>query len=403
MVRARRLRARPTRNRSVEKGRIRMRMTKEGWATAWPPSGLLLAFWLLAGCGRPAVSSAPEGRAADDGDPSVEVHAVAVRHGSIRQSISAPGSLVSRRQSGIGAEVRAEIVRVHVSEGDRVAAGDVLFELDAAPFEIAVRQAEAGLDLARAEKRQLEADLARARSLKKQQVIPEQEIERLVTGLEVAGARERQASEALAMARHELSQTVVRAPFAGSVAARLADEGTTALVMPQTIVVVLQETHELEAHAAIPESLLASVALGDAALVFVEGLTEPIRTEVSAVSDTIDDATRTYLVKMRVPNAEHRLKAGVFAQVEILPRPKEDVLLVPRDALRTEDGRTRVLVVRDGRAESVAVQIGLVSENDAEVLRGLDAGAEVIVGAAARTIAPGLRVRVVEAPEGAAS
>jgi len=109
----------------------------------------------------------------------------------------------------------------------------------------------------------------------------------------VARARLRQAEESVALARHHLERTLVRAPFAGSIAARLADEGTTALVQPQTIVVVLQETAELEAHVSIAESQMALVRVGDAAVVRIEGVAEPLRTAVSSVSDSIDAATRT--------------------------------------------------------------------------------------------------------------
>jgi len=123
---------------------------------------------------------------------------------------------------------------------------------------------------------------------------------------------------------------------------------------------------------------------------------------VSAVNDTIDPATRTYLVKMPVVNANRLLKAGVFAHVEISPRAKSNVLLVPPEAIRTEDGLTRLLVVRDGKAEAVPIEIGLNGEDAAEVLRGVSEGEEIIVGEAARTIAPGMRVRSAARPEGVA-
>jgi RND family efflux transporter MFP subunit len=330
-------------------------------------------------------------------EPVIPVTTAHVRRGEISQPISAPGSLMARRTSQIGAEVRGRIARVLVSEGDRVEEGAPLFEVDRLTYEMAVREAEGGLDVTQAERRQLEAELVRAIALGKKDVVAKQEIERLTTRLEVARALERRANEALAMARHNLEQTVVRAPFAGSVAARLADEGSTALITPQTIVVVMQETSHLEARAAIPESQMVSVHLGDRALLHIEGIAEPIVAVVGAVSDTIDAATRTYLVKIPVDNADHRLKAGVFTHVEIVPAGKQDALLVPRDAIRTEEARSRVLLVRDGRVEAVPVEVGMVSEDDAEILAGVAEGDEVVTGDAARTIAPGLRVRVVSA------
>jgi RND family efflux transporter MFP subunit len=217
-------------------------------------------------------------------------------------------------------------------------------------------------------------------------------MEELHTGVQVARAAEREAEEALALARLDLERCLVRAPYAASVAARLEDEGTTALAQPQTIVMVLQETHDLEAHATIPEVHFAAIHVGDPALLHVEGLPRPIATEVATVSDAIDPATRTYLVKMRVPNGDHALKAGVFARVEILPRAKSDVLLLPRDAVRREDGRTRVLAVRDGRAVAVPVTLGVVAEDAAEVLHGVRVDDEVVVGEAAHTLGPGMRV-----------
>jgi HlyD family secretion protein len=173
------------------------------------------------------------------------------------------------------------------------------------------------------------------------------------------------------------------------------DEGSTALVQPQTILLVLQESGTLEARASIPESQLALLRVGDAATLRIEGIAAPIQTSISSVGDAIDPATRTYSVRMPVANEDHALKAGVFALVEIEPKPKADVLVVPRAAVRSEDGRARVFTVRDGRATPVAVVIGLVGETEAEVLEGVQVGTQVIVGEAAAQIAPGMRVRVV--------
>lgn len=350
----------------------------------------LLALACLA-CREP---EAADRSALDAAPPVTEVTTAPVTRGAITQRISAPGSLVALRESRIGAEVAGRLWRVYVSESDRVAEGDPLFQIDPESYVAALRQAKAGLDLARAERVQNEADLARARALFQQDVVSPQQVDRLETGLAVARAHERQAAEAVDLAKLNLGRTVVRAPYAGTVTARLADEGTTALAQPQTIVIVLQETAELEGRATIPEAHLDAIHVGDEALLRVEGLSGPIESTVSAVGDAVDPATRTYEVRMRVPNPDFRLKAGVFAQVEILPRPKEGVLLVPREAVRSEEGRTRVLTVRDGRAVAVPVELGIVAPEVVEVRSGLGPGEPVIVGEAAQTLAPGMRVRI---------
>jgi RND family efflux transporter MFP subunit len=349
---------------------------------------LIAAAWFACSGSGPRVASAPEEARAE---PELEVTLVAVRRGALAHVISAPGTLEARRESRIGPEVQGTLLHVFVDEGDRVEAGQPLFEIDPEPFQFALRQTEAGLELARAERRQVESDLARARALASQAIVAEQAIEKLETGAAVARAAERQAAESLALARHRLAQTLVRAPYAGSVAARLADEGTTALVQPQTIVLVLQENEVLEARAAIPESQLFLVRPGDPARIRIEGLAAPLETEVAAVGDAIDPATRTYSVRMRVANPERALKAGVFAQVEIRPRALADVVLVPRDAIHSENGGSRVLTVEDGVVRALPVTLGAIAEDAVELVSGPPLGTPVIVGAA--QVAPGMRVR----------
>jgi RND family efflux transporter MFP subunit len=350
------------------------------------------------GCSPASLPASASTSSSPTAEPVVEVTTARVRHGSITERITAPASLRARRESHIGAEVSGRIQEVFVNDGDRVEPGAPLFQIDREAYEVALRQATAVLDVARAERAQIEADLERAKALQSREIMAAEQLERLRTQVAVAKARERQAGEGVALARHHLEQTLVVAPYAGSIAHRLVDEGTTALVQPQTIVVVIQETDQLEAEARIPESQLSAVRLGDPALVHVDGLAQPIQTRVSGVADTIDREARTYRVQMLVPNAERSLKAGVFARVEIRPAAKREALLVPRAAVRSEDGATRVLVVRDGRVHAVPVRLGVVSEDDAEVLSGLGADSQVIVGATAREIAPGMAVRVTSSP-----
>jgi RND family efflux transporter MFP subunit len=315
------------------------------------------------------------------------------RPGAVLQRISAPGSLAARRESRIGPEVGGRIVEILVAEGDRVVAGDPLFRIDPIPYELALRQAVARRDRADAERAQLEADLARGRQLRHEDILAPQQLEALETRVAVAASAVREAREAVALAQRNLEHTLVRAPYEASVVARLEDEGTTALVQPQTIVVVLHETAQLEARVAIPEAHQASVHAGDPALLHVEGLAQPIATEVASVADAIDPATRTFLVTMRVPNLDHRLKAGVFARVEILPVAKGEALVVPREAVRREEGRTFVFVVREERAVATPVELGALSDEAVEVVHGLRVDDEVVVGDAARDLAPGTRVR----------
>jgi RND family efflux transporter MFP subunit len=325
---------------------------------------------------------------------TIEVETARIRLGSIVQRISAPGTIEALREARIGPEVRGTIAMIHVDEGSWVEKGEPLFQIDPEPYKFALRRAVAALDRVKAERRQLETDLERGEELRRKDIVATERTDRIATSVEVAMAMERQAEEAVALERRNFERTLVRAPFAGSVARRLLDEGTTALVQPQTIVIVLQETHVLEAVATIAETHFAAIQVGDVALLHVDGLPLPIRTEVAAVGDSIDLSNRTFRVRMAVPDPEHRLKAGLFTRVEIIPRAKSEVLLAPREALRNQDGQVHVLAVRKGLAVLSPIEVGLISESAVEVLAGLQVDDEVIVGEAARTLGPGMSVRV---------
>jgi len=367
-------------------------------------AALLATAALACSGGDHAESPAPGAVAAGKpADAPTEVTTAIVRQGPILPRVTAPGSLFPKRESQIGAEIAGRIERVFVSVGDRVEAGQPLFQIDPSSYEAGLAQAEAGLRLAKAQRLQNESDLSRMQLLLERDFAPKQQVDKLATALEVARAQERQASEAVEMARLLLSRTLVKAPFAGSVSQRLADEGTTALAQPQTLVIVLQETATLEARVAIPEAQLSLVHAGDKATLYVQGIEKPIETEVLAVSDSIDPATRTYLVRMLVPNPDRTFKAGVFARVDIVARSHSDAVLVPRDAVRTEDGETRVFAIENGVAVARPVRLGVVTEEAAQVLSGVAPGEEVIVGESARTIAPGMQVRARAVARGGAS
>lgn len=325
------------------------------------------------------------------------VETARVQRGPIVSRVVVSGSLMARRTSQIGARLPGRIARLHVHVGDRVAEGDVLFEIESGSHAAVLSQARAGLDVALAERHQMAEDLAAQEKLLEDELVAEQRVAHLRTKLEVARARARQAAQTVEIAQRDLADATVRAPYAGSISRRLADEGTS--VTPQTTVVELQETAWLEARAAVAEARLGLVHVGDRVRIFVQGRQQPIESEVSAVSDTIDLATRTYLVRVAIPNRQRELKAGVFAKIEITSEALSDVLMIPRSAINLVDGRPLVFRVRDGRVESVAVETGIVTEKAAVILDGLVPGELVVVGDAVRLLVPGMKVESAEAAD----
>jgi HlyD family secretion protein len=315
-----------------------------------------------------------------------------VRRGAVTAVVTASGSIVARRTTPLGPAVAGRLVRVDVDVGDEVAEGDPIFLIDAEPYRIGLEAAEAGLEVAVAQLKEAEDDAERIRKLAKKEMVSQQNYDRARTRAAVARAQVQQAKSQRSQAKNDLERTLVRAPYNASVVDRLADEGTMATVVPNTTVVVLQETSALEAVLDIPESSLALVRVGDRARLYVEGVAEPFESTVQVVSNRIDLATRTYEVRVPVTDPNRRLKGGAFVRGEVVPSKKESVLLVGRSALTTQDGRTFAFRVSEGRAERVPVRLGVVGAEEAEILHGLLEGDEVVVGSVVTRLADGMRL-----------
>lgn len=325
------------------------------------------------------------------------VKTTVVREGPIRALVMASGSVAARRTTDLGPEVPGRLIQIYVDVGDRAEAGAPLFLIDPAPYEIALEAAEARLELAQAELEEARLEAKRVSALARKEMAPQQQHDRARTRVQVARARVAEAQSRKTQAERDLASTLGRAPYAGTVVERRVHEGAMATVRPNTTVVVFQSTEALEARLDIPEASLAAVRTGDRARLYVEGIAEGFESRVRTVSERIDPASRTYEVRVPLDDPGRRVKAGAFVRAEVEPSEKQAVLLIDRDALVMRDGAVLAFRVVDGRAEQVAVRLGIVAEREAEVLSGLAAGDSVVVGDAAAQLVDGAPVAVEDA------
>jgi len=310
--------------------------------------------------------------------------------------IDATGSIAARRVTEIAAGVPGRLVRVFVDVGDSVEEGAPLFQIDPGSYEMALAEARAGLALARAESENAAAEAARVQRLVEQHVVSAQRSDQLRTRATVARARVDQMQARVARARHDLAQTLVRAPYAGSVVERRADEGTLAGAAP---VIVLQEGGALEAILDVPEAAPVPVRPRDPVVLYAEGQTDPIQSRVERVSRRVDPQTRTYEVRCPVVDPSDGVKAGSYVRAELRPTRREPHPVIDRSALLTRDGRSFVLRLEEGRTRRIAVRTGILTARRAEILAGVAPGDRLVLGEAVRRLPDGARVRAEEAAE----
>jgi len=330
--------------------------------------------------------------------PAETVSVSPVSRGEIQSVLMATGSIRARRTTPLGPAVPGRITEIFVEEGDEVAAEAPIFQIDPGPYEIGVQAAEAGLALARAQLAEAREEAARSRKLSDKKMVSDQGARRARTRKAVAGAQLQQAEAQLEQARYDLSRTLVRSPYAGTIVERNVHEGAMAMAAPNMAVVVLQESGTLEAVLDIPEASRAGVGEGDALRLFLDELPEPLEATVRAVSARIDPRSRTYTVRALIDDQGGRIKAGAFVRAEVQPRPHQDALLVDRRAITRHEGRTYVFRVADGVAQRRPVRIGIGGPRMVEILSGVSEGDQLVTGNVVERLADGARVRLQESP-----
>ena len=241
--------------------------------------------------------------------------------------------------------------------------------------------AEAACDSAAAQRERARADLATAQAR-----------------VAEAEAAEAQGVAAVRKARVPLDDATIHAPLAGVVTRKYVDEGN--MVGPTTPLVQISQIQTVKIVGGVSERHLRSLAAGKTrALVAVDAFpNEDFGGTVHLVGQSVDPATRTLGVEIRVPNPGGRLKPGMFARVQLVLERKEHVLVVPDRALLRDEKGTSVYVLVGTTAHRRRVSLGLSEGVLHEVTAGVGEGDRVVVRGQ-RQLADGQPVVPVEEKE----
>ena len=354
------------------------------------------------------------------------VEVTTVKPTRLTQTVVVSGRVLTPAKVDIGATVTGRVLAVMVDEGQHVAANATLIELEHAELAAALAQAVAQeqsaatriaqwqavtapstreqLTQAQANYRIAERDLARQEQLFKQGFIGEARVDEARRATAVAGSQletvrmqaaasapagvdRRLLEEQLAQARAareaaaaKLAQTTLRAPEAGTVLARSVEPGD--IVQPGKKLLTLALDGQTRLSALIDEKNLAVLKVGQPALVSADAFPrERFSATLSYLAPGVDAQRGTVEAKFAVPAPPAYLRTDMTVSIEISVADKADALVVPLGAIRDPQApEPWLLVVRDGRAERVAVKVGARTAADAEIVSGLAAGAQVIVG-----------------------
>ena len=188
-----------------------------------------------------------------------------------------------------------------------------------------------------------------------------------------------QARTEVARAEWELSRTQIRAPYDGIVTERFVDEGDSVTAMPRVEILEVMDLSVLTAELAVPERYINRIQIGHPAQVLVKGSVEPYEGVVVLINDKVDPSSRTFRIRVGIPNDQRRLKVGQFTRVTLQIDRTESTLVVPARAIAYTGGQANVFVLDQDRVRQRPVQLGLMNQHTVEVLAGLKVGERVVV------------------------
>ena len=351
-----------------------------------------------------------------------------VQSEKIDRFLRVTGSLAADEQADVAAETGGRVIGTPVERGTRVTAGAVLIRISATEADASLREAdanaaqlEARLGLAagqafdpvrvpdvlnaKAALDWAEADFNRIKALLDQKVVSQAEYEQRLTQVQAArqqyqtalnGAqqsfRSLQAARArVDMARKSSADTVVRAPFAGIVAERLVSTGDYVTRGMKIATVVRIDPVRVEL--TVPEQYLSLVKSGQAVRLSVDAYPGEVFTAtVRFVSPSLKANQRALTVEAIAPNADNRLKPGLFATAFLQQPDSAPAMLVPATAVETVSGTSRVYVLAGNKVEERIVTLGEKVGDRVELATGIKAGEQVATNPRGK-LADGVRVQ----------
>lgn len=306
---------------------------------------------------------------------------------SVTYSDTYLGRVVAVSSVDIVARVAGFVENVNFKDGTKVASGEVLIEIESDSYKADITQIQGQIEAAKAEKKLADIQLDRQQKLFKRGDVSESVVQKAEAQQGQANGLILQLQGSLQNAQIQLSYTKVTAPFDGRIG--LTSIGTGAFVNPQsgtlltlssidpiyvTFPVSNAQLLDFQKQGEILES--GEVALQ---LILANGEVYKSRGKVAVIDTTVQENTDTVLVRGIFPNPDGALLNDQLARVSVIDSPDEKSLIIPTDALQSDQGGYFVLTVgTDGKVAKTPIKTREVTGTQAVVTDGLKAGDKVI-------------------------
>jgi membrane fusion protein (multidrug efflux system) len=281
----------------------------------------------------------------------------------LKSGITAVGTLLPNEQVDLISEAAGKVVGIYFEEGKPVKKEQLLLKVDDAELQAQLRRAEYQLKLTGER-------LGRQTILLEKDAVSREEFDQVQTEYNILQTD-------IDLLKTKISKTEIRAPFAGIIGFRGVSLGS--FLQPNTIIARLIDQGKLKLEFAIPERYGSLYLPGKKIFFTTELSPQQFEAVVYAVDPEVDIATRTITVRGLYNNAIGKLSAGMFARIDLIVDQSDDVLLIPTEAVVQEMDGKKVWMISNGRAKSQPITTGYRTNEQVEVLSGLQAGDTIMI------------------------
>jgi membrane fusion protein, multidrug efflux system len=366
---------------------------------------VLYSVLILTSCSRsspePAASAAPAGRGGAGAPVAVTTTAVVAKPMAVL--VRAVGNVEASSSVDVRSQVTGELLSVGFSEGQEVAAGQLLFTIDPRAFDASVKQAQATLQKDIAQAKNADADLARYANLLSRGLVSQADYDVRAASAGAFQAAIAADTAAVENATLQLQNTRIKAPVSGRTGALLVHVGALVRAADATPLVVINQMSPVLVAFAVPARQLPRLRADQArgALAVEAQATDtpkPSRGTVTFVDNAIDPSTDTIRLKAIFPNGDRRLWPGQFVDVVVRMSVEPRAIVVPDAAVQPGQQGPFVYVVRaDQTVEARPITVAWSEATETVVQSGVQPGETVVTDGQLR-LTPGARVSVKTGP-----
>lgn len=308
-------------------------------------------------------SSKKDGGAVARARGPIQADGFLVQPRSVSESVEVPGTLLPEEETELRAEVSGRVVRLDMPEGIVVPKGRLLVKLFDGDLQAQLRKLEVQLQIAKKSEERL-AELLKISGISQQDYdLAQLNVENLSADIEAT--------------KIAIGKTEIRAPYAGRLGLRYISLGS--YLSPNDIVTSIRQVDRLKLEFAIPEKYAKSIATGDKVSFRVDGGEQAHVATVIATENSVDETTRTLMVRALVTETHKELVPGVFAKVNLLMGRSDDALMVPTQAVIPQARGKQVIVYTRDSVLFKEVETGIRDSAYVQITNGLQAGDTVII------------------------